>query len=267
MKVLIDREICSLLRPHTEEEYRGLRVELMANGCNQEFIAWFDGKNYILLDGHTRREICISERIPIKGYIVMNFPNKQQAMQWVIDHQLARRNLTKEEAAYYRAKDYLHSAKQAKPGEKAPLRSQNESAEQTTEKPGKRVAQEVAEKHGVSQATIHRDVQFAEAVDSLPPDQKAQVLAGESGKTKSEIIESALPKRKKRQPKKPKVGSVKYDLKAFDDKFGRLYRELDVFGNAFGCKECHELEAVREHFKQGRTAFLTLEKEKRRQPA
>src|SRR5262249_8167349 len=153
---------------------------------------------------------------------IMKFPRKDGeggAIEWVIKNQLGRRNLSPELVSYYRAKDYLNSAKQPKPGEKAPTDSHCASAEQTAEKPGKTVAERIAERHGVHQATIHRDVQFAQALESLPSNEKAKVLAGESGKTKSEIIEQAFPKKKKREPKKPKVGSVKYDLKAFDDKF------------------------------------------------
>ena len=261
MRVLVDQEIANLLRAHSEEEYRGLRVELMVHGCLENFVVWFDGKHHILLDGHTRREICIAERIPIKGYTVLKFPNKQEAMKWVIRNQLARRNLTSEEVSFYRGHEYL-TGKKPYGGSSY----QNDNSTTAAENAGKKTAEELAEKHGVGTATILRDAKFVQAVESLPPDEKAKVLAGESGKTKSEIIEQAFPKKKKREPK-PKVGSVKYDLKGFDDKFGRLYRELDVFGNAFGCKECHELEAVREHFKEGRRAFLALEKEKRRQPA
>jgi predicted DNA-binding transcriptional regulator YafY len=49
-------------------------------------------------------------------------------------------------------------------------------------------AEKIAQETGVSARTVKRDVQFASAVNKLSPEEKAEVLAGKSGKTKQEIL-------------------------------------------------------------------------------
>jgi SRSO17 transposase len=46
--------------------------------------------------------------------------------------------------------------------------------------------EKIAKQHGVSSRTIERDAKFAKAVDKLSPEEKAEVLAGKSEKTKME---------------------------------------------------------------------------------
>jgi hypothetical protein len=48
-------------------------------------------------------------------------------------------------------------------------------------------AEKLAEQDHVSPATVKRAEKFADAVDKLPPEEKAEVLAGKSEKTKQEI--------------------------------------------------------------------------------
>jgi len=48
-------------------------------------------------------------------------------------------------------------------------------------------SEKLAKEYGVSSKTIERDAEFAKAVDKMNPEEKTEVLAGTSGKTKQEI--------------------------------------------------------------------------------
>jgi len=113
MEVLIDNEIKNLLPGHSEESYRRLRVKTKREGCPHEFPVYTPdgGHTHILLDGHTTRQICLDEKIPIKGYrIVEEVTTRQQALEWVIENQLGRRNLTESQFKYYLGKLYRRPA-------------------------------------------------------------------------------------------------------------------------------------------------------------
>ena len=85
----IDPELHDLIPPLTEEERRMLEDSIVRNGCDTPLIVW-DG---IIVDGHNRYEICRAHDIPF-AYETRTFADKQAAMFWMLEHQLARRNLT-----------------------------------------------------------------------------------------------------------------------------------------------------------------------------
>jgi hypothetical protein len=181
---LIDEEIAALLPPLTPEEYAELEMKVSVEGFRDRLVVWKE--TGILLDGHNRLKIC--EKYGIEYTVIeMGFPDRERAIQWVIDNQLGRRNLTDERRAYYRGKEYL-SKKQQHVG-------QTVSDGQNVH-PGQTVATALGEKHGVDEKTIRRDAAFAQAVDKIgeaDPEQKDAILSGNTGQTKQEVIQSVRP--------------------------------------------------------------------------
>jgi hypothetical protein len=108
--------------------------------------------------------------IPFKP-IGKTFETRDQAKCWIIENQLSRRNLTPEQTAYLRG-----------------IRHDLEKDRHQNDADTGRTRERLAKEYGVSPATIRRDAQFAQAVDALPTEERAEVLAGKSGKTKAEII-------------------------------------------------------------------------------
>jgi hypothetical protein len=53
-----------------------------------------------------------------------------------------------------------------------------------------------------------------------------------------------------RPKEKPKNGKPVFDWKLVEEPFGKLVRSLDLFGNAFGCKESPAVEAIRKKFEE-----------------
>lgn len=86
----IDKEFKDLISPLSEEEYRQLEENIIANGCLNPIIVW----NGFIIDGHNRYEIC-RKGIPIIHYDIkeMDFSNKHKVKIWIINNQLGRRNL------------------------------------------------------------------------------------------------------------------------------------------------------------------------------
>lgn len=88
MSIIIDPEFKSLIPPLSPAEYDGLEKSLVEEGCRDALILWGD----ILVDGHNRYEICIRHGIPFET-VDRYFVSRDDAKLWMMQNQLARRNL------------------------------------------------------------------------------------------------------------------------------------------------------------------------------
>ena len=134
-----------------------MRANLKAEGCREPLVVWSTSAGPILLDGHTRYDLCTQEGIPFQTIAASNVRTRQEAMSWIINNQLGRRNLTPEQTSYLRGKRYNLEKKQ---GERNDLTSAHFEQKSDT-------AESLAEEYKISRATIVRDGQFAAAVDTL----------------------------------------------------------------------------------------------------
>ena len=231
----LDEEFMFLLPPQTVEERAALRQSVIDEGIREPLVVWKE--TGVLVDGHNRFDVAKELKIPCK-YVVKSFKDRAAVIEWIVQNQLGRRNLTPEKLSYFRGKQYL-AVKKTQGGEQVDNLTECPPAGPTS------VA--LAEKHNVSEKTIRRDAAFAAAVDASPD--KAEILAGTSGKSKAEVIAAAplhcercsrigpvkdCPKCKelgnrkaKKAPKPPKSGEVIYDWKTHDAELGRVVRSAD----------------------------------------
>lgn len=93
--IRIDTEFKSLIPPLSGEEYDALEKSIVSEGCRDALILWGD----TLVDGHNRYEICKRHNIPFQT-THKNFDSRNDAIVWMIQNQLGRRNLP----AYERAR-------------------------------------------------------------------------------------------------------------------------------------------------------------------
>jgi N6-adenosine-specific RNA methylase IME4 len=139
----------------------------------------------LLLDGHNRFEICKRYGMEYELFFV-SLPDRQHAINWIINNQLGRRNVTPEQASYLRGKRYNMEPKS--PGERNDLTSDHFD-------PRLPVADRLAEEFKVSPATIKRDGKFAAAVDTLADtigdEARTAVLSGNSKVTKQDVTDAA----------------------------------------------------------------------------
>ena len=88
MSIVIDPEFRDLIPPLIEEDRKNLEESLVKEGCRDALVVW----NGVLVDGHNRYEICIERGIPFKT-VEKEFSSRNEAMLWMIDNQLSRRNV------------------------------------------------------------------------------------------------------------------------------------------------------------------------------
>ena len=86
--MIIDEEFAGLIPPLTEEEYRGLEVSILADGCRDALVLWGD----VLVDGHNRYRICEAHGLPYK-VVQKDFTDRNEVLLWMLKNQLGRRNL------------------------------------------------------------------------------------------------------------------------------------------------------------------------------
>ena len=86
--MIIDNEFKGLIPPLTDEEYKGLEESILKDGCRDALVLWGE----IIVDGHNRYEICTRHNIPFKT-VQKEFTSRDEVMLWMLQNQLARRNL------------------------------------------------------------------------------------------------------------------------------------------------------------------------------
>lgn len=139
-QLTVDPEFHALIPPLSADERAALEASLLAEGCRDALVVWND----TLLDGHNRYEICQAHGIPFET-IARDFETRDAAKLWIIDNQLARRNLP----AYERGRLVLERATLIKTGAKFPQTS-------AENKRGYDTRDIVAEAAGVSHDTIDK---------------------------------------------------------------------------------------------------------------
>lgn len=106
--ITIDSEFRSLIPSLTPDEYKRLETSIIEEGCRDALVVWpnidFANDDYendpdpyviereILIDGHNRYEICTSHDIPFQT-IQKEFASRDDVKLWMMNNQLARRNL------------------------------------------------------------------------------------------------------------------------------------------------------------------------------
>lgn len=89
MNISIDQELKNLIPPLTEEEYAGLEESILNEGCRDAIVLWGE----TIIDGHNRYEICTKHGIYFRT-VQKEFEDRNAAKLWMMQNQLARRNLT-----------------------------------------------------------------------------------------------------------------------------------------------------------------------------
>lgn len=167
--VKIDEKYLDKVPRLLPEERKLLKESIMINGQREEIIVNQKG---IILDGHTRFEIC--QELGIEPKIkVRQFLNKEQEMDYVIDANLARRQLTKFAKIEMIYDQYKRAAKHSHDGYKA---------------------QVFGDKVGVKSTVFHKAIWLIENADEYV---KSQLRSGDTA-----IIPTAQKLRNQENPLK-----------------------------------------------------------------
>jgi len=178
--VEIDNEFRNYIRPLSSEEYDKLEASILSEGIRDPLVIW----QGILLDGYHRYKIAQEHGLEYKT-VEVELPDRDAAKEWILVNQLGRRNLTEQEASYYRGK--LYSARKQQ-GARTDLTLAQNGLKLNT-------AEELGKQYGVSKNTIKRDEQFSKAVDKVADEigDKARnaILSGQA-KVPKERVEQLI---------------------------------------------------------------------------
>jgi hypothetical protein len=175
MNVLVDPEFESLVPPLTEEERGTLEQGLLREGCRDALVAWQPPEAEsppILLDGHHRLALCQEHRIAYTVALV-DLPDRQAAIEWMVTNQLGRRNLP----PYARAE--LALKLEPLTAARARAKQQKAGREKLPQNPAEAVdtREELARVAGVSHDTIAKARVLAEKAPALV---KSRLRCGET---------------------------------------------------------------------------------------
>lgn len=160
-EVRVDANFARICFPLPTDEAEALERSLLTWGCREPLVVW--AERGILLDGHNRFRICNAHSIPFE-VVRYSFDSRQDAHDFVIRNQLARRNVTPQQASYLRGKlydsqkrDRTETLRQG--AERGVPSGQTDATGATRDR--------IARSTGVSPRTVERDARKARAIDQI----------------------------------------------------------------------------------------------------
>lgn len=230
--LIIDKEFKSLIPPLTPEEFNQLEQNCLKDGILESIKVW----DNVIIDGHNRHEIANKNGL-VFTVTELNFENRADAIEWIILHQLGRRNLTEEQKAYLRGKRYEN--------EKLKHGRVDES-----QKLGLKTSVKLAEEYNVSKNTILNDADFAKGVDLLPDERKTEVLSGKSELKKQEVQQ--IGKIRQQVEKQVKADAV---MRTDED----IQAEIEVKARELAAKEIRQIEEEKRQKKEQKVEQRKIE--------
>ncbi|AEI52245.1 hypothetical protein [Runella slithyformis] len=203
-------ELRSFIPSPTDEEWSQLEKNIVTNGCKDALLLWEttqaaiepetltpNAPVFVLVDGHNRYQICTTRNISFNVQ-VMSFASLKEVKDYMIDLQLGRRNLSPQQASYFRGLRYNLEKSEKGKYDRNKHKSQNGTYEEndpenhksqngTYDKNSLSTSRKLAKEYKVGRNTILRDAEFAAGLDKLDTRLKNAVLSGEMKIGKSEI--------------------------------------------------------------------------------
>jgi hypothetical protein len=147
----------SLIPLQAKGEYTALEESIQAEGCRDPLLVWKG--HSVVLDGHTRRELCIKHKKQVKVREI-ELPGEKAAVEYILQIQRQRRNLTREAMSYFRGAEY-NAVKETHGGNRRGRKSKGQSDRLVA------TSVRLAEKYGVAEKTVRRDAAFAQVIDKI----------------------------------------------------------------------------------------------------
>lgn len=175
MSIIIDPEFQALIPPLSVDEYTQLEKNIVKDGIRDALIVWPQGNgNSILIDGHNRFQISAAHagiRFEVKE---KNFKDRDEAILWIIDNQLGKRNLQLFDRGVLELKKQSVLSKKAREISLSNLK-QGISDGQKSDARG-RVDEQIGKAIGASRDTVRK----IETIEKKAPESvKEQVRSGE----------------------------------------------------------------------------------------
>jgi transcriptional regulator with XRE-family HTH domain len=171
-KLSIDPEFESLFPPLADEEFAALEESILREGCRHRLILW----NGFIVDGHNRYKICMKHGRPFETTELERRDTRESVISWMIDNQLARRNLPEYQRIELAAKKGHLIAALAKKKKAAGTNQHTSLPSNLTEGSAIDTRNEIAKAAGVSTGTISK---FRKIKEQAAPEVIEKVRSGE----------------------------------------------------------------------------------------
>ena len=182
-EIIIDEEFSALLPALDKNTYSSLEDDLLNNGCLYPLVLWGN----IIIDGHTRYQICKEHNIPFST-VNKDFTSRDEVVVWIIRTQVERRNLTPLQLSFYRGTHY-QAVKRIQGDYK---RLSDEDKNRQNDGFTRSTARRLAEQYSVSPSTIERDAKVANAISAIgksSPEARRDILSGAASITRKQLQE------------------------------------------------------------------------------
>lgn len=174
-------ELKDFIPPLNQDEYAQLEQNILSYGCKDAILIWETTKDkvgqegspeplYLIIDGHNRYGICKKHGIAFNIQL-LQFSGIKEVKDFMIETQLGRRNLTPQQASFFRGLRYNNEKSEKGKYDRDEHKVQNE--------PYATTAQKLAKEYNVSESTIKRDAAFAKGLVKLDESLRNQILKGE----------------------------------------------------------------------------------------
>ena len=166
----IDPEIESLHLPLKEGPMKALEATISEKGPIRPIKVW----NGFIIDGHKHYRIYTETNIPF-SITVYDFNNRFDAMAWVCQRTLLRKDLTEEYRKYYIGKLFLlnYSSAEEQGITKEQYLAKGESVPKDTPVYTRQdISNEIGKAYNISNTAIYTSKQYAEAIDTLKEKEK-----------------------------------------------------------------------------------------------
>jgi N6-adenosine-specific RNA methylase IME4 len=163
--IQVDAEFQALIPPLTKEEFTGLTHNIQEHGFDPLFpiLLW----NGTIIDGHNRYHICQNLKIPFTT-ATKEFVSKEDVINWIIDNQFNRRNLTPDQRFYLIGKRYANKKKQIGTNQFTPPKLKDEGVvKNTTPLDPQKTAQTIAEEKRITEKSVRNAEKFAKSIDTI----------------------------------------------------------------------------------------------------
>ena len=190
----IDPEFRDKIPPMTDEQFSGLRADIIRDGYVRDPLVVWEGEN-ILLDGHHRwRVICENWETLSDKYTIdyKSFPNRWAALEWICRNQLNKHNLNDEQITYITGE--MYKARKKSKGDNAQRGEDGKYLKDQNDPSGNKprtTAEAIARELGISEPTVKRAEKFHDGIDAIREMSKEaadKVMGGGSGITKKAVM-------------------------------------------------------------------------------
>lgn len=212
----IDPEYEAMCPPLTDDEYRQLEENILSEGLVLMPLIVWDGT---IIDGHNRYKIAQAHPGIEYQTRERQFENRYEAISWICNNQLGRRNLTPQQKKYLIGQQYeadklalsLRGNQYTLSGESACDQNGHKHSSSRTRK---RIAEETHTSEGYVQRASHY-TKGVDAADEALPGIKDELLSGTIKPKETDVaaIARASPEERRQKAEalraKPDNGSVK----------------------------------------------------------